>query len=93
MTRLFGAALAIVLLLSISFGQDDTEKFRYKASKAIPVGTVLHYVKTNIDGSRPEQVAQFVGGELQKEVGDAARSVQASNGCVDVSKRHPAGNV
>ena len=54
------ALLGIIAFSAICSGQDDTAKFRYRKGKGIPVGTVLHYVKTNIDGTRPEQVSQFV---------------------------------
>lgn len=37
-------------------------------SGATPTGTVLHYVKTNLDGSRPEQIAVYVAGESTVEV-------------------------
>ena len=55
--------LLIVLLAQISLAQNipqnDVKKFRYDAKKAIPAGTVLHYVKTNLDGSKPEYVSQY----------------------------------
>jgi hypothetical protein len=56
---LFGA----FIFAAICKGQDDTEKFRYRAGKGIPVGTVLHYVKTNLDGTRPEYVSQFIAAD------------------------------
>ena len=52
--KIIGAALFVALLAAVGNGQDDTAKFRYRAARAIPAGTVLHYVKTNLDGSRPE---------------------------------------
>lgn len=58
--KIIRATLLVVLLTVVGRGQDDTAKFRYRATKAVPVGTVLHYVKTNIDGTRPEYVSQFV---------------------------------
>ena len=60
MKVLGSALLGIVLFAAICRGQNDAAKFRYRTQKAIPVGTVLHYVKTNIDGTHPEQVSQFV---------------------------------
>lgn len=39
---------------------DDTGKFRFDAKRNFAAGTVLHYVKTNIDGSYPEYVSQFI---------------------------------
>lgn len=60
MTKITGAVLFVVVALSaVCKGEDDTAKFRYRAAKAIPVGTVLHYVKTNVDGSRPEYDVTF----------------------------------
>ena len=50
----------IFIFAAICKGQDDTAKFRYRAEKSLPVGTVLHYVKTNVDGTRPEYVSQFI---------------------------------
>lgn len=40
--------IAIILFASAhAFSQtDDTAKFSYNSKRAIPVGTVLHYVKT-----------------------------------------------
>jgi hypothetical protein len=38
------------------------------APTQVPVGTVLHYVKTNLDGSRPEQIALYVSGVDRIEV-------------------------
>lgn len=54
------AALCVLVLTAVCQGQDDTGRFRYRAGKVVPVGTVLHYVKTNIDGTHPEYVSQFV---------------------------------
>jgi hypothetical protein len=39
---------------------DDSRKFLYRPERNLPVGTVLHYLKTNIDGTRPEYVSQFI---------------------------------
>ena len=39
---------------------DDTGKFRFEAKKNFAAGTVLHYVKTNIDGTYPEYVSQYI---------------------------------
>lgn len=54
------ALFGIFILAAICRGQDDTAKFRYRAGEGIPVGTVLHYVKTNLDGTKPEYVSQFI---------------------------------
>ena len=59
--KIIEAALLIVFVLAaVCRGQDDTARFRYRAARAVPAGTVLHYVKTNVDGTRPEYVSQFV---------------------------------
>jgi hypothetical protein len=58
--KIIRAALFVVFLTVVCNGQDDTGRFRYRAARAFPAGTVLHYVKTNIDGTRPEYVSQFV---------------------------------
>jgi hypothetical protein len=39
--------------------QNDSAKFRFKPKK-IAAETVYHYVKTNIDGTQPEYVSQYV---------------------------------
>ena len=59
--KLVAAILSSILLIALlAYPQDDTAKFRYRRSTAIPVGTVLHYLKTNIDGSKPEHVSQYI---------------------------------
>lgn len=52
--------IVFVSFVSIVQAQNDTVKFRFDAKKNFPDGTVLHYVKTNIDGTKPEYVSQFV---------------------------------
>ena len=54
------AVLFCLIFVNIVQAQDDTAKYRFDAKKNFPVGTVLHYVKTNVDGSKPEQVSQFI---------------------------------
>lgn len=39
--------------------QNDTAKFRYRDKNGFARGTVLHYVKTNLDGTKPEYVSQY----------------------------------
>jgi len=58
--KIIRAALLLFALAAACEAQDDTAKFHYSAARAVPVGTVLHYVKTNIDGTRPEYVWQFI---------------------------------
>jgi hypothetical protein len=50
----------VFILATVCKAQDDTARFQHRAGSGIPVGTVLHYVKTNIDGTRPEYVSQFI---------------------------------
>lgn len=59
--KIITAALFLLAgLVAVCGAQDDTARFRYRAGRAIPAGTVLHYVKSNLDGSRPEYVSQYV---------------------------------
>lgn len=56
---------SLIFVAHISFAQtnsaeqNDVKKFEYNAKKSVPAGTVLHYVKTNLDGSKPEYVSQY----------------------------------
>lgn len=58
MNKLVTIALVVVSLAGIGLSQDDTRKFKFSSKKAF-TGTVLHYVKTNIDGTQPEFVSQY----------------------------------
>lgn len=42
------------------------EAFNYDASR-VPVGTVYHYIKSNIDGSTPERVSLYMSDEVTLE--------------------------
>jgi hypothetical protein len=53
------AMMVCLLVFSRTAAQDDVKKFRYQPEK-ISVGTVYHYVKTNIDGTHPEQISIYV---------------------------------
>ena len=55
--------LVFFALFFIAKAQNDAARFRFDARKNFPVGTVLHYVKTNIDGTKPERVSQFIAAE------------------------------
>lgn len=46
--------------------QDTIDKFRYRPEK-IKVGTVYHYLKTNLDGTHPEHVSIYVAGKNRLE--------------------------
>lgn len=54
----------IITLLSLATAlasptQAEVSKFRYRPNK-VAVGTVYHYLKTNVDGTRPEYVSIYV---------------------------------
>ncbi|HYP27259.1 MAG TPA: hypothetical protein VE262_11120 [Blastocatellia bacterium] len=51
--------IIIFLLISGVAGQAGADAFRYRPAK-VSVGTVYHYLKTNIDGTRPEHVSIYV---------------------------------
>ena len=57
--KLAGIFVLCLLWTTISFGQNSIEKFRYQPNK-VPVGTVLHYVKTNLNGSHPENIVLYI---------------------------------
>lgn len=67
--RTFFQTILLILMLFAVVGkaQDDTAKFRYNSKSNFPVGTVLHYVKTNIDSTKPEYVSQFIAAENTME--------------------------
>lgn len=52
--------IGIFLFASLGNAQNDTAKFRYEEKKNFAPQTVLHYVKTNIDGTKPEYVSQYI---------------------------------
>ena len=64
-TWLIVLAVCLVLVARAT-AQDDVKKFRYQPSK-IAVGTVYHYVKTNIDGTHPEQISIYVAAKDRLE--------------------------
>lgn len=57
-----GAVATLILACALGVGaaaQTDAAKFRYDARK-IEVGAVYHYLKTNVDGTKPEHVSIYV---------------------------------
>lgn len=54
-------------LVSQSSAQSSVVHFRYQPEKS-DVGTVYHYVKTNIDGTHPEHISQYVATKDRLEV-------------------------
>jgi hypothetical protein len=81
MSRFLGAILASLLFTGAAAGPpagSDLDKFRYQPGK-IRVNEVAHYVKSNLDGSKPTRVSIFVAApdrievaKVEKEVIDAA---------------------
>ncbi len=59
MSKFFALLFLTLVFAAESFAQNDTAKFRYKP-KRVSVGSVYHYLKTNIDGTKPEHVSQYV---------------------------------
>lgn len=60
LTRRVAAGLALCLALKASAAaQDETGRFRYRPER-VAVGTVYHYLKTNLDGTHPEHVSIYV---------------------------------
>lgn len=63
MMRFVGyAVLGLLLALPASSARAQDEgvsAFRFRADR-VPIGRVYHYVKTNIDGTKPEQIALYV---------------------------------
>ncbi len=54
-------ACCLILLVTTAYvcAQDTTSAFRYQPAK-IEIGAVYHYLKTNIDGTKPEHVSIYV---------------------------------
>jgi hypothetical protein len=67
MTKLIITSLLLLTVALESSAQDSISKFRYQPTR-VPVGTVYHYLKTNIDGTRPEQISQYVASNSRLEV-------------------------
>ena len=81
--RRIGAALALAAATARAAGPGEgvassLDRFRYEPSRIV-VGEVAHYVKSNLDGSKPTRVSIFVAApdrlevaKVEKGVGDAA---------------------
>ena len=68
------ATILFLLLLSVSTGYprqsavtSSTDRFRYQPDR-IEVGTVYHYTKSNLDGSKPITVSIFITSKDRLEV-------------------------
>ena len=57
MKALFASIIAVFTVSA--FAQPPAYKLR---SERIAVGTVYHYVKTNVDGTQPEQISLYIAG-------------------------------
>jgi hypothetical protein len=67
MLRLATAVTILFFALTLASAQSSVNKFSYQPSKIV-VGTIYHYVKTNIDGTNPEYVSQYVATKDRLEV-------------------------
>ncbi|HWT00938.1 MAG TPA: hypothetical protein VN256_11890 [Pyrinomonadaceae bacterium] len=59
-------ALMVFGVFSHAVAQGEVSKFRYRPERIV-VGTVYHYVKTNLDGTHPEYVSIYVAARDQIE--------------------------
>ncbi|MGB7921953.1 MAG: hypothetical protein WCF57_01780 [Pyrinomonadaceae bacterium] len=66
MFKLTAALLICLAVAAYATAQSSTSKFRYRPEKIV-VGTVYHYLKTNIDGTEPEHVSQYVASRERLE--------------------------
>jgi hypothetical protein len=77
MKRSAGLLLALVLLTAA--GRDPVasslDRFRYQPKK-IRVGEVAHYVKSNLDGSKPARVSIYVAAPDRLEVAKVEKGVR-----------------
>ena len=67
---MFKVITALVMCLTIAVyatAQSATARFRFQPKRVV-VGTVYHYLKTNIDGTHPEHVSQYVASRERLEV-------------------------
>ena len=73
MSRFLGAILVSLLFTGAAAGPpagSDLDKFRYQPGK-IRLNEVAHYVKSNLDGSKPTRVSIFVAAPDRIERGPA----------------------
>lgn len=66
MFKLIAALVMCLTVISYASAQSSVSKFRFQPKK-IEVGTVYHYLKTNIDGTTPEYVSQYVASRERLE--------------------------
>lgn len=69
MSRFPGPAVLLLCLLAAGCGAAAAgDDLLLAGPPGLPTGTVLHYVKTNLDGTRPEQIALWVASPQRIEV-------------------------
>lgn len=59
--------LLFILIILNSSASAQVDKFQYQPGK-IKTGVIYHYVKTNFDGTNPENISVYVASENQLEV-------------------------
>jgi hypothetical protein len=67
MRKMIAALVLCLTVAAYATAQSSAGKFRYQPKKIV-VGTVYHYLKTNIDGTNPEHVSQYVASRERLEV-------------------------
>jgi hypothetical protein len=67
MSKLIATLVMCLAVPVYATAQSSVSKFRYQPKKVV-VGTVYHYLKTNIDGTEPENVSQYVASRERLEV-------------------------
>ncbi len=76
--KLHVSVLAAVSLFAVSAGPapvgSSLDRFRYRPDR-IRVGEVAHYVKSNLDGSKPTRVSIFVAAKDRLEVAKVEKDV------------------
>ena len=76
--KLHVSVLAAVSLFAVSAGPapvgSSLDRFRYRPDR-IRVGEVAHYVKSNLDGSKPTRVSIFVVAKDRLEVAKVEKDV------------------
>jgi hypothetical protein len=66
---MFKLMMAMALCLAVvahAMARSGVEEFRFQPKKIV-LGTVYHYLKTNIDGTEPEYVSQYVASRERLE--------------------------
>ena len=64
--KLIAALVMCLTAVAYAAAQSSVGKFRYQPKRVV-VGTVYHYLKTNIDGTEPEHVSQYVASRERLE--------------------------